>query len=151
MNIAPISTPYGYTIFCDDIRHEVSGKVSLIGVYAGALITAAPMPLILPRLALRISYFERPGESSDPVDVAIFMPGENNFFQKMTLPQEMRNANVFDTPDSEFFTSALLHVEISPAVLKEEGLIRVRAYRGDLEIRLGSLRVMRVAPDNTPS
>ena len=42
------------TTFCDDIRHEVSGKISLIGVYAGHMLVPA-FPLVLPQLCLVIS------------------------------------------------------------------------------------------------
>lgn len=44
---------YVHTIFCDDIRHEVSGKLSLIGVYSGILI-ARQLPITLPMLCLRV-------------------------------------------------------------------------------------------------
>lgn len=42
-----------HTIFCDDIRQEVNGKVSYIGVYADALL-ASRFPITLPKLCLAL-------------------------------------------------------------------------------------------------
>ena len=36
------------TLFCDDIRHEINGKLSYIGVYSGALFVPA-FPATLPK------------------------------------------------------------------------------------------------------
>jgi hypothetical protein len=44
-----------YCVFCDDIRHEVGNKFSLMGVYSGGLIvSAASLPTRLPKLAIYI-------------------------------------------------------------------------------------------------
>ena len=51
---------YGMTIFCDDIREELSGKISLIGVYGGDLVVNAPFPLWLPRICFLINAFFNP-------------------------------------------------------------------------------------------
>ncbi len=35
--------------FCDDVRHEIGGKYSLIGCYGGYL-QVSPIPSVLPKL-----------------------------------------------------------------------------------------------------
>ncbi len=42
------------TVFCDDIRHEVGGKFSYIGVYSGQMFVPA-FPITLPKLCLSMS------------------------------------------------------------------------------------------------
>jgi len=42
------------TIFCDDIRHEVAGKVSYIGVYSGRLLVPT-FPATLPKLCIAMT------------------------------------------------------------------------------------------------
>ena len=42
------------TLFCDDIRHEVNGKLSYIGVYAGTLLASA-FPATLPKFCVSIT------------------------------------------------------------------------------------------------
>lgn len=41
------------TIFCDDIRQEIGGKLSLMGIYSGALFVPA-FPATLPKLCLLV-------------------------------------------------------------------------------------------------
>lgn len=43
-----------HTIFCDDIRHEINGKVSYIGVYSG-LMFVPQFPISLPKLCLALN------------------------------------------------------------------------------------------------
>ena len=45
---------YAYSLFCDDIRHEVNGKVSFMGTFAGALFLPG-VPAVLPKLCCVIS------------------------------------------------------------------------------------------------
>jgi hypothetical protein len=42
------------TIFCDDIRHEMGGKLSYIGVYSGRLFVSK-FPVTLPKLCLALN------------------------------------------------------------------------------------------------
>jgi hypothetical protein len=42
----------GYTTFCDDIRFEVDGKVSLIGSYNGVMNIRGEFPATLPKFAM---------------------------------------------------------------------------------------------------
>ena len=45
---------YVLTIFCDDIRHEVGGKFSYIGVYSGQMFVPS-FPITLPKLCLAMN------------------------------------------------------------------------------------------------
>lgn len=50
--------------FCDDIRHEIGGKFTLVGCYSGEMIIDK-LPAVLPKLCAQISVFtpfERPFE-----------------------------------------------------------------------------------------
>lgn len=43
-----IKQPYGTTIFCDDIRQEISGKHTLVGCYMNEMNFNGPAPGMLP-------------------------------------------------------------------------------------------------------
>jgi hypothetical protein len=145
MSILSPSTPYGYTIFCDDLRREANGKALYIGVYAGSIIVPF-IPIGLTSLVAMVIYRERIGESTDPVTIKIFLPGGNDGSPTVTLElamNENRNALKLDpsVEDLEQFISVEIPILISPFLIGAEGFVRVRAYRGDDEIKLGSLRV----------
>ena len=69
------TTPCGDTIFCDDIRHEITGKVTLVGVYSSHLFVASAFPTKV-KLCMRILYQEHPGESDLPLQLQIYLPGD---------------------------------------------------------------------------
>jgi hypothetical protein len=129
---------------------EANGKLILIGVYSGHMFIHGEFPVTLPKLCFRIVYLERPGESDEPIDIVISVPGDNpnDPALKSTIPREgIKSLESFDPPpgDGEVFISATLQLEMS-ILIKQEGAIRVRAFRGDTEAKLGSLLIHKAPP-----
>jgi hypothetical protein len=46
------TNPSGFSIFCDDIRYEMSGKQTYIGVYDGSMRIASSAPATIPQLCV---------------------------------------------------------------------------------------------------
>ena len=46
-------TRYVHATYCDDIRQEVGGKLTLVGVYNGSLLVPS-FPVVLPKLCLAL-------------------------------------------------------------------------------------------------
>lgn len=159
MIIAP-STPSGYTIFCEDIRHEDNGKAIFIGVYNGDIVlpSDSEFPATLRSLAFHISYMERPDESTDLVEFLIYLPGQHNeparripIFSGPRPP--VSTDMVSDRPESEGrdpILSLRVNVVVSPIELQQTGEIRVRAQVGDDVVKLGSLQVRLADPTDNP-
>ncbi len=59
------------TIFCDDIRHETSGKLTLVGVYSDSLVVST-LPVTLPRLCLVARLLSPMNEAPSAVKLRIF-------------------------------------------------------------------------------
>ena len=145
--VIPI-TPYGYTIFCDDLRQETSGKLIYIGVYTGEMIVFGDPPKLLPTFAAVTTYRERPGESDVPVKIKMFLPGGDDAAAELDVPVAAMRSVQFgaETEGEDRMYSAIIPIRISPLLLRQDGLIKIRAYRGDDEIRLGALAVKFQAP-----
>ena len=64
-----------YCIFCDDIRQEVGGKTSLIGIYHGDMIFpfAKPIdnPILYPKFAAFISVISDPNDNPDFIKLKV--------------------------------------------------------------------------------
>lgn len=61
--------------FCDDIRHEIGSKVSLIGCYAGDMIVPV-FPITLPKLCIHFTLTTRlDAPFHGPITVSIFQNG----------------------------------------------------------------------------
>jgi hypothetical protein len=130
--------PSGHVIFCDDIRHEVGGKVTFVGVYTGYMYVNGTLPVALPKLCFGIVYRQEV-TAADPVTIKVFVPGYEEPVAETRLdPEPQMNL----PPEGEFIMhEARLFVEAAPVLIREEGRIMVRAYRGDDEIRLGVLTI----------
>jgi len=138
------STPSGSVVFCDDIRQEVGGKVSFIGVYGGDMILNAPLPASVLSLCLAISYVERLGESSEPVELRIYFPGDDKDkpTRRARIPiEQMREEATAASIAKGTLLVARVMARISPALIRQEGDISAHAYRGDDEVELGALEV----------
>ena len=53
-------TRFAYSTFCDDIRNEVNGKISLMGIF-GSLMYLPQFPAVLPKLCALVT-------ASTPID-----------------------------------------------------------------------------------
>lgn len=63
------------TIFCDDIRHELGGKLSYIGVYSGHLFVPS-FPVTLPKLCLALSVITPANQPFRKLEMRIFKDDE---------------------------------------------------------------------------
>nr|WP_321482871.1 hypothetical protein [uncultured Cohaesibacter sp.] len=50
-----IKEPTGYTIFCDDIRQEISNKLTLVGCYGSEVVFRNEAPTVLPAFAAMVT------------------------------------------------------------------------------------------------
>lgn len=138
---------FGYTVFCDDVRHEMFGKISLIGIYQGEMKVVGVLPISIPKFALAIHYFETAGESDAPLELRVFLPGDLDDAPThrfaMAFPPR---AEVEKPPDGDDVRVGIhFFMQMAPLVISQAGRIKVRMMRGDNIIRLGSLRVTPVS------
>jgi hypothetical protein len=132
------------TIYCDDIREEVGGKSSYMGVYAGDLIISAALPVLLPKLCIILQYKENFGESNEPVNIKVFAPGLEEPIVDLNIPMDegRRIPLATDVPAEDQHLLATVPLVIAPFPLNSEGRIKVRAYRGSEIIKGGALRIV---------
>jgi hypothetical protein len=132
------------TLFCDDIRHEVGGKLSYIGVYSGALFVTS-FPVSLPKLCLALSVItpmERPLRS-----LSIRVMKDDAVLAEAT-PEDSQLVNATESlaelPDDERKERVQVlksHFVFSPLHLEGPCTLRVRVQTEDEELRGGDLRI----------
>ncbi len=140
-----MNEPYGWTIFCDDIREEVGGKSSFMGVYKGTMIINDVFPAIVPKFAMSINYRIFRGDTRlNDIDLKIFLPGDDDANPSVAtvIPVSEIFAEI-DTPTSaeSSFAQISFSVILSPMILKEAGKIKVRGTGGAGLLKLGTLKV----------
>ena len=141
--------PYGVTTFCDDIRFEMNGKLTLVGCYSNELNFSGPPPGLLPVFAalvniripinvkfksIKIRIIKEEGG-----DVSQILEAEINA-EEEKIETIVENEELDDV--EERIISLTFPCRWSPLSLKEEGFLKVRAYIDeDQEIRLGALKI----------
>lgn len=145
MNDAHPDTPFGWVIFCDDVRSEVGNKQSYMGVYRADIILRQQFPATLSKFVIAIHYCERPDEGAEPLELLVYFPGDQDDKPSFTA-QFPADRHQLVTPDPENspdpLLTTVLHAEFSPFRLQEEGRIKVRVRRQDGSIlKLGALIV----------
>jgi hypothetical protein len=151
-----IDTPdaWGYTLFCDDIREEVGNKLTYLGTYAGRFMHDK-FPFVLPKIALGIVYYQRCNKVVLPIRYWIFLPGDT--VEKPSIVQDHPREKSQDLikegavlaarlGTNAAFTTTHSQLSLVDVPIRQPGLIRVRAVRGEELIRLGTLEIA-LAPD----
>jgi hypothetical protein len=149
-----ISTPdiFGYTIFCDDVRNEIGGKHSFIGAYTGGvMIVHAGFPVTLPIFAMAVTILQRRGVMIPNLSLRIFMPGDPD--DQASIQGELKEieegkvaalanaVGLHPAARSDDYVMMSAQIKFTQMVLKEPGMIKVRAVIGDNMYRLGVLQI----------
>jgi hypothetical protein len=145
--------PFGFSIFCDDIRNEVGGKNSYIGVYISNLLVPA-FPIALPKFCIVVNLCEprAMAEVRDwNVTLNVHLPGDEDGKPTIAamippVPKEasdqVSSSSLPDDPDVPKVMVMSAGFILAPLMLKEPGRIKVRAiYKDGGILRLGNVRV----------
>jgi hypothetical protein len=70
--------PHGFTIFCEDLREEITGQTSFVGVYGDAIFIGEPLPVNLAKLSLAIHLLDEPREKPAKIVLKIARPAKTS-------------------------------------------------------------------------
>jgi hypothetical protein len=144
MIISP-KLPTGHVVFCDDIREEIGGKLTYVGVYKNSLLISAVAPVTLPQLCAAISLRIGPSEKPLTVTVRVLRSDSEEPLCEVKAELEQLIAPSQKSPFSDDntvpFFELFFPVRMPSVVIKQDCAIKVRAYIGDDEIRLGAILV----------
>lgn len=141
-----MSSIYGYTIYCDDIRQEVGGKFSFMGVYNGSLHVLSGKPAVLSKLSAAMTVVIPEGIGVDgPIDFALtkFENGENQEIARGTA-----DGDIFPLkPADEGKVNRVgMNFQLAPFPINSECSLRARCYVNGEEIKLGGLTISMSPP-----
>jgi hypothetical protein len=141
---------FGLTLFCDDIRNEVDGKVTYVGVYnGGSMIFASPFPAQIPKLGISITLALAPEEETD-YSFEVYMPGDLEGAPSISFSSPLeKGAAPRDTSVDDPRFAIKVQGVFSPVVIQKEGYIEVRAVKNNEYLRVGRLKVSSTVPTNS--
>jgi hypothetical protein len=156
------SEPFASSIFCDDIRQEIGGKLSFMGVYYGVMYVPQ-FPIAFPKFCVNVTFYEPKNMAEtrvSPVIIKVFMPNDTentpSIIGELQPAKEIINLlppselpNEEDVPQLAIANAMFIQ---SPLLLQEPGRVRVRCEYPDGSIlKAGSLRVERQPGQPTDS
>jgi hypothetical protein len=156
------SEPFAVSIFCDDIRQEVGGKLSFMGVYYGAMYVPQ-FPIQLPKFCVNVTFYEPKTMAEarvEPVIIRVFMPNDADTTpsaEGVLQPGKeiislLPPSELLDEPDVPQLAIANAMFLQAPVVIQLPGRIRVRCeYPGGQILKAGSLRVEHQPGQSRPS
>jgi hypothetical protein len=147
-----MSSRRGYTIFCDDIRHEIGGKLTLVGVYRAEMLVRANLPVRLPKLGMMILFETPPDQPISSLELTIHLPGDPDDAPSFsgTVDQIKTPAFPDDSQEVDHWFVVASDLLLSPLAIKQEGYIRVRAKVEGETFRIGALRIRRASGAASP-
>ena len=137
------------TIFCDDIRHEISGKISYIGVYSNDLIVPS-LPVTLPKLCLSVKVVTPADKPLESLTLRILKNEE--VLQEIFVEEEQLNTAsesseyMTDEERQERVQSAQFMLVFSPIQFEERCVLKVRVQTEDEELQGIGLRIEQASP-----
>jgi len=143
-----MSEPYGYTIFCDDIREEVGSKLSFMGTYNGSMSVQSATPVALPKLALAMTLVLPGGMDVKKVEFAVKRETDGQ------EEEEIFRANLQEdvpTVAADRIMRVGMNFQMTPFLVNGSFLLKARAYVDGAEIKLGTMQVELVSPKVLPT
>lgn len=115
--------------FCDDIRHEVNGKVTLVGCYEGDL-QVPEFPALLPRICAVVRVLTPMAHPLRQVRFTVMKDEEQ-------LIEGLANLDAVESQESDGFQVQMMfaHFVISPLALEAPCSLRVRAHADGEELK----------------
>jgi len=127
--------PFGITIFCDDIRNEIGGKISMIGCYTGDMLISAVPPVAIPILC-GVVHIRLPVDSDfkEFKVIATHEAGETITelavaeIQVETDPDSSKLQTEDDTKEPEKQLSMVIPMKWASVKFEGETFIKIRGY-----------------------
>jgi hypothetical protein len=147
---------WGFALFGDDVRVELGGKTSLMGVYQSDMLFPGSMrfPFLLPKFVIQIMYYEIVSAiEGDLIFRVTHGPKRETIAEMPVFRKDLRVAataigNEEASEDFERIIHIRMPLVLSPFQITEVGRLRVRAHYSDgAVLKLGSIAIRQLPDD----
>jgi hypothetical protein len=145
---------WGFALFGDDVRSEVGGKISLMGLYQSEMLFphSAKFPIAVPKLIIQIMYYEIVGAIRGDFTFKVTYGAKQDPVAELPLQRKDIMVPPPVQPDEDLADEPqrILHLRLpivlAPFPIAEAGRLKVRAHYEDGAIlKLGSLAIKNIS------
>jgi hypothetical protein len=126
-------------IFCDDVRVEVGGKLSLMGVYNADILFAVAAPAAIPKFGIVVWLIHDIDDKPEKITIRILMPPERN--EVVRIEGTLGDQQLPYEPDEMSKGILRFVIPIMSITFSEEGFLEVMIDTGRETLRAGRLRI----------
>ena len=139
---------YGHVVFCDDVRQEIDGKLTLVGVYNSNLTVFGGFPAVLPKLCV-VVWLNGP-LANFLTCTKITLVGEplGDVRPELNLREMSKPSFVPEGATRRQFIAVL---PLAPCTLSEAGIMIVNAETEAGILSIGKLRITAASPEASPA
>lgn len=139
---------YAHIVFCDDIRQEVGGKITQVGIYTGKCLVPT-MPCTLPKLCFSLTLGAPKTDPINSVSVSAFYAGIEVASISLNSDQikEIMASNPPSNPTARKHMTLTLMGIISPFTLTTPGRIKFTIAADDRELICDDLEIEIDSPE----
>ena len=140
------------TIFCDDIRFEQHGKLTLVGLYGNEMHIYNDYPIMLPKFGAFVQIRMSPNDVKEgEISIFVYTPSSDepvtNRIPVITPIEPIPERS----EDFEPIWIANVPILLNSVILTKDGYIKVRiSYHGDI-YKSGAIKVIRKTLDGSTS
>lgn len=136
--------PYGVTSFCDDVRLEIGGKISLIGCYPVDMMFSQSPPAVIPIFNAFVHLRIPTNYKFNQVAIILVketLAGKDEILSETVITTNRENLRDEEQDDDTIIISEN-QLKVSPLVLNEDCILKVRGFFDKKEvIKLGALPI----------
>lgn len=129
---------FAHAIFCDDIRQELGGKFTFVGVY-GSHLLVPKFPSILPKLCIVVNMATPVGQPFESLRFRV-LKGDDTLAEGDFQQVAKATSELPDAKQGQVIRVAT-HAVFSPFKVDAPELVRVQILTGADEIQAGSLQI----------
>ncbi len=134
--------------FCDDIRHEVGNKYSLMGCYGNELLVKS-LPVLLPKLCVQVHVITPIDKPFSKLIIRALMNDE--IIAEMNVVSDEIVPQVSSGIDNPVRAELSVVMTFSPLPITEPSKLRIEAEADDEILRGGILLFRESSPNNHAS
>jgi hypothetical protein len=144
--------PRGSALFCDDIRREEGGKLTLAGVYGGGMVVHGNLPVTIRQLFVHLIVEIARDSLPCPLVVKILRTDHDDPLFEME--SEIKPTDQIIDDQDPFVDDAdripglrlTMNAQMTDVTIERPCILKARAFVGDKELRLGSLQITAAPP-----
>jgi hypothetical protein len=123
------SKAWGFALFCDDVRVEVGGKLSLMGLYQAEMFfpNNLSLPTLLSKVVIVINYYEVHGALNEDLLFKVTYGDESNLVaevpisRQQVISEQAQAKNPEGPEDSERIYNIRVPITLSPFRIEKMG------------------------------